>query len=189
MTFRPNPEDYPEGSLVRKQLEAALDNVTAGEKPARSGGGGKMGRPEQELQIELMGTAESWPLGLLLKAGVWPRWIRALTVGTFLYHIPNGGYRTAAEAGIMRAMGQKAGVWDLEFMLPVLRLGVLVPGAYLECKAGNNGLTEKQAYFGQRARALGYATYEIRSNREFQEAIEDYLSGALPYAGINFSPD
>jgi hypothetical protein len=34
------------------------------------------------------------------------------------FHVPNGGGRSKAEAGIMKAMGARAGVPDLIFLLP-----------------------------------------------------------------------
>lgn len=47
-----------------------------------------------------------------------------------LYHIPNGGKRTKAEAGIFKAMGVKSGVPDVH--LPVARGGY--HGLYIEMK-------------------------------------------------------
>lgn len=54
-------------------------------------------RPEQAIQIGIM--THLLPLSVLKKF--------------LVMAIPNGGYRTKAEAGIMKAMGQRAGAADI----------------------------------------------------------------------------
>lgn len=53
-------------------------------------------RPEQKLQIAVCEYLSY-----------------ALPQDGFFFAVPNGGYRTPAEAGIMKAMGQKPGVPDI----------------------------------------------------------------------------
>lgn len=67
----------------------------------------KMRRPEQALQIALVE----------LLAYV-------LTPSTYFFHVPNGGYRSRAEAGILKAMGVRAGVMDLIFIDRGLAFGM-----------------------------------------------------------------
>ena len=52
-----------------------------------------------------------------------------------LYHVPNGGYRTATEAARFRAEGVRPGVPDL--CLPVARHGC--HGLYIELKRRRGG--------------------------------------------------
>lgn len=58
-----------------------------------------MKRPEQTFQIRLVRD-----LALIL------------TPKTWFCHIPNGGWRTKAEAGIFKAMGVRSGAPDLLFI-------------------------------------------------------------------------
>lgn len=57
-----------------------------------------------------------------------------------LYHIPNGGYRSPAEAGILKSMGVRAGVPDLH--LPVETGGYY--GLYIELKKPGGKLSRDQ---------------------------------------------
>lgn len=79
-------------------------------------------RPEQVLQIAAID---------FLDVALDPSWR--------VFHVPNGGARSAVEASIFKAMGVRPGVGDLAF---VGRGGRFV-GA--EAKAGRNGLTDDQA--------------------------------------------
>lgn len=94
-----------------------------------------------------------------------------------LWHIPNGGGRSKAEAGIFKAMGTKPGVPDLELAVPRfvasespeeldygIRISahlVLVPGLYIEMKAiypdGTKSYPKpEQRAIHERLRARGY---------------------------------
>lgn len=70
--------------------------------------------------------------------------------GVVWWHSPNGGYRTKAEAGIMKALGVRQGVHDLVFILPP-------SGAIrsLELKAEGGRLTSEQRRFGADIEAAG----------------------------------
>lgn len=57
------------------------------------------------------------------------------------FAVPNGGYRTKAEAGIMKAMGVRAGVPDLCFVLKDGR------AAFIELKAEMGRQSPTQALF------------------------------------------
>ncbi|WP_083891502.1 VRR-NUC domain-containing protein [Fibrella aestuarina] len=71
------------------------------------------------------------------------RWFRELAYRPFarlLYHVPNGGKRTKAEAGIFKAMGVQPGTPDLH--LALARCGY--HSLYIELKAKGNDLDPEQ---------------------------------------------
>ncbi len=108
-------------------------------------------RPEQSLQISIVSKI----LAPLEAAG-------RLTYAAF----SNGFYRTPAEAGIARAMGQRAGQPDLEIMLPGGRL------FYVELKAPKGRVSPDQAKRGDLLRALGFTVWIVRSQEEMMTALE-----------------
>lgn len=69
-----------------------------------------------------------------------------------LFHVPNGGSRSKATAGRMKAMGVKAGVPDL--LLPVAR-GQYI-GIWCELKVGRNKPTAEQRWWITELRRQGY---------------------------------
>jgi len=71
-----------------------------------------------------------------------------------LYHCPNGGKRSKAEAGRLKAAGVKAGVPDI--FLPVPRGGY--HGLYVELKVGKNTPTKAQSEWITELSKQGYKT-------------------------------
>lgn len=69
-----------------------------------------------------------------------------------LYHIPNGGYRSPAEAGILKSMGVRAGVPDLH--LPVGCQGFC--SLYIEMKKPGGKLSDDQEDWLAFLRAEGH---------------------------------
>lgn len=112
-----------------------------------------MRRPEQELQISLVSA---------------PRYL--LTPKTAMFHVPNGGFRSAAEAGIFHAMGVVAGVPDLVFVHDGRAFG-------LELKAEDGRLTEAQRNAHVRLRDAGM---RIETVRGFDEALERLREFGIP---------
>jgi hypothetical protein len=88
---------------------------------------------------------------------------RGLAPGWEWFHIPNGELRTEKTGGLLRAMGAKAGVLDLEFLSPTGR------PYFLELKRGRQPLTEAQEAFLSRMLARGVTCAVARS---YGEAIE-----------------
>lgn len=165
--------DLPERHRAKADAVAAKDPILEAAEVLL--GVKKRSNPEEDLQRELIRTATEWPMQALL-SDAWPSVVRKSTLIDWLYHIPNGGGRTAAEGGIFKAMGVKAGVWDLHLMITTSKH----PGAYMELKAGKGQLTETQQVFRARALVMGYRLYEIRTGVQFRLAIEDYLTGSMP---------
>jgi len=99
--------------------------------------------------------------------------VRVYPALKWLQHTPNGGKRTAAEAGRLKAMGVKSGFPDLTLHK---RTG-LWAGAAIEMKAEKGKPTTDQIEWLQHFRNEGYMTAICRSLDEFIEVVRIYLSG------------
>jgi hypothetical protein len=97
------------------------------------------------------------------------------TIGDYLFAIPNGGARSKAVAGRMKAEGLKAGVLDLKFELPIGRC----PGLWIEMKAGKNTLTPEQRTWRERMARLGFKVVVCWDWEVARDHILEYL-GAAP---------
>ena len=81
------------------------------------------------------------------------RWLDWFRPDVLYYHVPNGGWRTKATAGIMKATGAKPGVHDLCF--PAARGSW--HGLYIEMKRSVGGqLTPAQKEWLELLRSEGY---------------------------------
>lgn len=89
----------------------------------------------------------------------------------FLFAIPNGGARSKATAGKLKAEGVKAGVWDLQLALPIGR----THGLWIEMKAGKNTLTDEQRAWRDRMQRVGFKCVVCWSFEEARNAIEEYI--------------
>lgn len=93
-----------------------------------------------------------------------------------LFHIPNGGGRSKAEAGRFKAMGVKAGVPDL--CLPVPRNGF--HGMWIELKREDGGrVSADQRHWLDDLREMGYLTMVCHGWLEASNMIMAYLNGAI----------
>lgn len=88
-----------------------------------------------------------------------------------MYHVPNGGHRSAAVAGKLKAEGVKAGVPDI--CLPSARGGY--HGLYIELKAGKNKATKEQEEWLSALNAEGYKAVVCRGWVRASEEIKKYL--------------
>jgi hypothetical protein len=102
-----------------------------------------MKRPEQDLQKQV---------ARLLDA--------CLALHVVWFHVPNGGYRSKAEAGIFMAMGVKPGVPDLIISWAGPD-GPLVLA--IELKAGTGKATPAQIEMMDRMRSCAWFVSEARS--------------------------
>lgn len=117
-----------------------------------------MRRPEQEQQIALMD---------------WARLARATSPDLdLLFHIPNGGGRSKAEAGIFKAMGVKAGIPDLFLSVPNQNWH----GLYIEMKSTGGRVSPEQKDVFKRLGDKGYAVFICRDWIEAKDAIRSYLA-------------
>lgn len=92
------------------------------------------------------------------------------------WHTVNEGKRSKAAAGLAKAMGQLAGVYDYIFIWKLL--GMISPQVGLiELKAGKNGLSGPQVVFGSRAVMLGC---RIAMARSLDEVIDTLAAWQVP---------
>ena len=105
-----------------------------------------------------------------------------------LHAVPNGGARSKAEAGRLKAEGVVAGVWDLELSVPTRwtldRDYIRRPGLILEVKrpdqgnSRNGGLTPEQVAYGEAMAGQGWARAVVYSTDELYEAVRGHLEKA-----------
>ena len=88
-----------------------------------------------------------------------------------LFHIPNGGARSKATAGKLKAEGVKTGVPDL--FLPVARGGFY--GLFIEMKIKPNKTTENQDKWIAALKEQGYAVEVCYGWRAASQVLEAYL--------------
>jgi len=86
----------------------------------------------------------------------------ALPSNIIAFHPANGGARSKATAGQMKAMGVRKGIPDLGIILPT---GMV---AWIEFKVGRGRLTPEQAEFRDLMRARGVPFAECRSLAEVE---------------------
>jgi hypothetical protein len=94
------------------------------------------------------------------------RWIHA---------IPNGGKRSKAVAGKMKAEGVKRGIADV--FIPYPRKGA--GGMYIEFKAPKGKQTEEQRGFQAHCIAEGYVYAVCFTASEAYDATKRYMEGGL----------
>ena len=90
----------------------------------------------------------------------------------YLFHSPNGGGRSKAEAGALKAMGVRSGVPDLQLPFP----SHYFKGLGIELKAGKNTLTNDQRDWLQVASKNGWLVGVARTLEEFDELLKAFLS-------------
>lgn len=90
----------------------------------------------------------------------------------FLYAIPNGGKRNAREAAHLKRQGVKAGVPDVCLPVPRAQYGAL----YMELKAKDGLVSDKQADWVVGLQKLGNAVYVCYGWDEARQEILNYLS-------------
>lgn len=120
-------------------------------------------RPEQDEQIALMRLIE-------LHAERHP-------VLTRVFHVPNGGRRGKAEAGIFKAMGVRAGVFDL--LLLAARRDF--HGLAIDMKAPGDlrNISEAQVMFARELHAEGYLV-AVADRAEAAWNLLDWYVGGRP---------
>lgn len=88
-----------------------------------------------------------------------------------MYAIPNGGQRTKATAGKLRAEGVKAGVPDIHLAVPRGPFH----GLYIEMKYGDNKLTKDQERWLSALQVRGYCISVCYDWQEAAKAVLKYL--------------
>lgn len=89
----------------------------------------------------------------------------------YLIHIPNGGSRNVVEASKFKKMGVKAGVPDLQLLIP----NGLIHGLWIELKAKKGKVQPNQRLFMQRLEEQGYLCKVCFGADEAIQEIKKYL--------------
>lgn len=89
----------------------------------------------------------------------------------YLFHIPNGGSRNIIEATKLKKMGVKAGVPDLQLIVP----NGLIHGLWIELKSKAGKLQPSQRLMIQRLEAQGYMCKVCFGADEAINEIKKYL--------------
>lgn len=113
---------------------------------------------EDQEQITLM----SWAHRVKFKDG---------RLSDYLFHIPNGGSRNIIEATKLKKMGVKAGVPDLQLIVP----NGQAHGLWIELKAQKGKLQPSQQIMIQRLEAQGYLCKVCFGADEAINEIKKYL--------------
>ena len=117
--------------------------------------------------------------------------------------VPNGGARSKAEAGRLKAEGVVAGAWDLELAVSFViettsgeweimdhslfsptKTKRLCPGLILEVKrpdqrkSRNGGLSDAQVAYGEAMAGVGWARAVVYSTDELYAAVRGHLEKA-----------
>lgn len=99
-------------------------------------------------------------------------WFRLAYPNQIIMAIPNGGYRTATTAALMKAEGQLAGVPDLFIPIPRGEFH----GLWIEMKNGKAGrLSDAQKRMITRLRNENYMVEVVRTPDEFMKTITEYM--------------
>lgn len=91
----------------------------------------------------------------------------------WMFAVPNGGQRSKAVAGKLKAEGVKSGVADI--FLPTASKGF--HGLFIELKAGRGKPTKNQIEFLNHAGTQGYMAVVCHGWVAAKETIEGYLNG------------
>ena len=89
-----------------------------------------------------------------------------------MYHVPNGGARSAGTAGRLKAEGVKSGVPDICLPAP----SGVYHGMYIELKVKPNRPTLEQKWWLEQLSNAGYFTCVCYGWEEASLTIEKYLS-------------
>lgn len=95
-------------------------------------------------------------------------YLRAVAPQCLVFAIPNGGFRTAAEAGILQATGVVKGIPDL---------GLLLPGGairFIEIKTAEGALSKAQRAIFDRFLSMGQPYAVCRSIENVRVALQHW---------------
>lgn len=108
--------------------------------------------------------------------GAFFEWARKYGVREFpeldwIFHVPNGGLRSAKTAGMLKGQGVRAGILDV--CLPAPRKGF--HALWLEFKKPGEGPSKEQAKFIAHLEREGYAAHVVSDAGKAIEIVREYL--------------
>lgn len=93
----------------------------------------------------------------------------------FVHHSPNGGKRSIKEGSLFKKMGTKAGMPDIQILIPVGNC----PGMFIEFKSAKGELTEKQKEMLDLLRSKKYYCIVCRDWQVAAIKVKEYLGGRI----------
>jgi hypothetical protein len=104
-----------------------------------------------------------------------------------IFAIPNGGFRHARTAALMKAEGVRRGVPDICWPLAKVGPGGVWAGLFIEMKVDGGRLSDSQKAMHAALHATGYMVVVCWSFEDAKTAIESYrsLAPALATAGVD----
>lgn len=148
----------------------------------------KMQRPEQLIQIGIFNF-----LTKLMEAQKFAYF--------FAFHVPQGGYRTPAEASVFKAMGTRSGIADICVLIPAKEMtwgiaaGTILPPRtiWIELKAGDTEKPPRLKKDGTpvKQREKKNPTGQSDGQHEFERIVTSYgyeyhlLTCSSPSDGLN----
>jgi hypothetical protein len=158
--LKSNPDLHVEGFMVEEFTAEKAREVGESLAKVRQP---RVGLTEEDLHKSVMAQ-------ITIRANQEPDW-------AFIFHTPNGGLRHPLVASMLKAMGVKAGVPDLLWLLPRGRFH----GLAMELKVDDNPTTAEQVRWLAWLTSQAYYTCIVRDDAE--EAIrilEWYFNGCRP---------
>lgn len=101
------------------------------------------------------------------------RWFRMQYPEYLIFAIPNGGYRSAIQAAIMKGEGVMAGIPDLQVCLPGRTF-------FIEMKSEHGRMTDAQKQMCLKLRELGHTVYVVSSFDAFVETVRGEVARNVP---------
>ena len=101
----------------------------------------------------------------------------------YVFNVPNGGWRSKAEAGILKSLGVRAGVPDLVLLLPGGKI------AFIEIKAPGGRLSAAQKAFKNTAEYFGCPFLEARSVDEVERFVRGLIANPEHHFGAMNTAD
>lgn len=83
-------------------------------------------------------------------------YIRAVLPDAICFAVPNGGGRSRATAGILKATGVLAGVSDLVILFPFQMFGANRLVLFAEVKTATGDVKKHQRHFGELVQSFGH---------------------------------
>lgn len=162
--------------LEREMLDAGIDHPDAEPRGDAVAQSGRRARPEQRAGKALVQWADRAVLPdyvfRYLQARARPGEDIPNTIGAYLHHTPNGGARTAVEAGILKGQGVRPGWPDYSLYLPLGGWAGLV----LELKAPDGGKPDAdQLVILRRLEIAGYKVEICWGYDHARAAIETFV--------------